>query len=260
MGAVWEAGSGLVRSFVERLGMSVWALATAASGLRTLFPGDRFARRRVVDALNDAVLHTLPIVTILSALVGAVLAFSVSRALDFAHFEPQFLSALRQGLMREVMPVLIGIFVAGRSGVALCVRIGRMINSGEIDSLRTMGADPAGYVLPAALIAFVCAGASLLVWSIGVAHLAAALLLQKEQGIPIDQYFTIMFEPAGGTDFWFGLLRGQVYALLAFAIAATEGSHATTDPGSLEIVARRTFVFSLIGLFAAAAVLSGIGA
>jgi phospholipid/cholesterol/gamma-HCH transport system permease protein len=249
-----------VRGFVERIGLSIWAVAGAVAGLAELFPGDRFARQRVVEALRDTVLHAVPIVTVLSALAGAVLAFGVSRALDFVHFEPQLLSALRQALMREAMPLLIGIFVAGRSGVALCVRIGRMTSSGEIESLRIMGADPATYILPAALIAFVSAGATLLVWGIGVAHLTAALMLQQLQGIPTGQYFAVMSEPAGSDDFWFGLLRGQVYAILALAIATAEGSNATANPRSLEAVARRTFVYSLVAMFAAAAMLSGLGA
>jgi len=260
MTTVRDGTVGIVRPWIDRVGMLVWVVSAAAIGLRQLFPGDRFARRRVVDALSDTALRPVPVITILAALVGVVLAFSISRALQVANFESVLLLALREALMREVMPLLVGIFVAGRSGVALCVRIGRMIAGGEVDSLRLMGVNPASHVLPAQLIAFLTAAAALLVWGIFIGHLAAALSLVQLERIPVEQYTFIVFDEAARKDLWFGLLRVEVYALLTLSIAASDGSTAGRDFLSIEAAARRTFVSSLIAIFAAAAVLSGLGA
>ncbi len=254
------SATSLVRGNIERAGLLVWSVGTALIGLKELFPGDRFIRRRVVDAFTDTILRPLPIVTVLSALIGLVIAFGVSRALDFAHFEPPLLSGLREALTREVVPILVGIFVAGRSGVELCVRIGRMIASGEAETLRIIGVTPSSYILPASFIAFVAAGFGLTLWGIGVAHLSSALLLQSLQGIPVARYVEMFSEPAATRDIWYGVLRAEVYAILTFAMAAVEGSGTTSDPRSLEKATRATFVYALLLILGTAAIMSGLGA
>jgi len=260
IGDIRNAGGRAIQGGVENVGLFAFFLQAAFVGLPALLRGDRFARRRTVDALSDTALRPLPIVTMLAALTGLVLAFSVSRAFHVANLEEPLLRALRSALMREVMPVLIGIFVAGRSGVALAVRIGRMIAGGEVDSLRLMGVDPANHVLPASLLVFLSAAAALLVWGDGIAHLSAALTLQQFEAIPVARYMTIVFDEGARSDFWFGVLRVEVYAMLALGIASTEGSGAGRDPQTLEAAARRTFVISLLAIFGAAAIFAGAGA
>src|SRR5205085_186945 len=67
------------------------------------------------------------------------------------------LPALSRVLVRDVSPLVIGIFAAGRVSVALAARLGGMRLRREIEALEGLGVDPARYVLSPALVAIVIA-------------------------------------------------------------------------------------------------------
>ncbi len=242
---------------VRHLGMALWLTVHALAGVPPLLVSHLLARRRVIEALFEIALRPVPVLTVLAALLGSAVAFSAALVLGVIDVDTVLLDGLRHVITRDIAPLLVGIFVAGRSGVALTVRIRRMAQGGEVDALRLMGEDPSRYVLSPALLGFFAAATALFIWAVFIAHFSAALVLDHLHAVTVGRYRALVVG-AIHDDIWYGLIRSEVYGALAFLVAAYQGSRAASGRDSLEESSGRTFVWSLIFIFAAEAVFSGL--
>jgi phospholipid/cholesterol/gamma-HCH transport system permease protein len=94
----------------------------------------------------------LPIVSLISFLVGMVSAFQGAITLHKYGADIFVADGIAIGVTRELGPLMVAIVASGRSGAAFAAELGTMRVSEEIDALRTMGLDPFRYlVLPRVL-------------------------------------------------------------------------------------------------------------
>jgi phospholipid/cholesterol/gamma-HCH transport system permease protein len=246
-------------SRTRHVGLALWLGWSAFAGLPSLLVSHRLARRRVAEALFDIALRPLPVLTVLAALLGAAVAFSAALALGVISLDAMLLEPLRRILTRDIAPLLVGIFVAGRSGVALTVRLRRMAMAGEMDALRLMGDNPARHVLSPALLGFLAAAMGLFLWAMFITHFSAALVLDWRHAVSIARYRDLVMT-AIHADIFYGFIRALVFGLLAFLVAAYEGSRAGRSRDAVEDSAGKTFVYALILIFAAEAMFAGLNA
>ncbi len=95
----------------------------------------------------------LPIVGLISILLGMILAFMSSVQLKQFGADIYVASLVAVAMVRELGPVMTAIIVAGRSGSAFAAEIGTMKVSEEVDALFTMGFDPTRFLVMPKLIA-----------------------------------------------------------------------------------------------------------
>ena len=95
----------------------------------------------------------LPIVGMISLLLGMILAFMSSVQLKQFGANIYVASLVAVAMVRELGPVMTAIIVAGRSGSAFAAEIGTMKVSEEVDALFTMGFDPTRFLVMPKLIA-----------------------------------------------------------------------------------------------------------
>ncbi len=113
------------------------------------------ARFRAVDflaVLQEVGARALPIVSLISFLVGMILAFL--GAIQLVQFGAQIYVAdlVGIGMAREMAPMMVGIILAGRTGAAFAAELGAMQANEEIDALLTFGLSPMEFlVLPRVL-------------------------------------------------------------------------------------------------------------
>ncbi len=105
---------------------------------------------RVRNALIQFVefgVHSLPIVTLICFLIGAIMAMQSAYQLD--KFGASHLVANLVGIaaMRELAPLLAAILIAGRSGSAIAAEIGTMKVAEELDALEVMGLNTTKYLV-----------------------------------------------------------------------------------------------------------------
>ncbi len=97
----------------------------------------------------------LPIVGLISMLLGMILAFMSSVQLKQFGADIYVASLVALAMVRELGPVMTAIIVAGRSGSAFAAEIGTMQVSEEVDALFTMGLDPTRFLVVPKMIASV---------------------------------------------------------------------------------------------------------
>jgi phospholipid/cholesterol/gamma-HCH transport system permease protein len=230
-GAATEAIAGNALRLVGFFGL---VLATLARGLGH---PRRWRVTSLVFHLEHTGLDAVPIVLLLSFLVGAVIAFlgaTVLRDFGASIFTVELVG---YAFLREFGVLLTAILVAGRSGSAFTAQIGSMKAREEIDAIRTLGLDPVEVlVLPRLLALLVTLPAlTLLAMLAGIlgGGVVSALALDISPGL----FLTRLHDLAGLRHFWVGMSKAPLFAFLIASIGCLEGFKVS---GSAESVGEHT--------------------
>jgi phospholipid/cholesterol/gamma-HCH transport system permease protein len=115
-------------------------------------------RNIFLQQLEEIGIRTLPVISLTAAFGGLV--FGLQTYLGFHRYigpgsEAYGGPVISLGLTKELIPILVGVMVAGRVGSAMAAEIGTMKITEQVDALFTLGADPNKYlVVPRTAAAF----------------------------------------------------------------------------------------------------------
>ena len=187
--------------------------------------------------LEQAGLDALPIVALLSFMVGAVIAFLGANLL--ADFGAAVLTVelVTFSFLREFGVLLAAILLAGRSGSAFAAEIGMMKANEEVDAIRAMGMDPIELlVLPRTLALLI---ALPLLGFVGMLSgiLGGALVGTLSLDISAALFFSRLQESTELRHLFVGLIKAPVFAFLIALTACRQGLNVR---GSAEAVGRST--------------------
>ena len=149
-----EAVGRRTASGIEEVGFA--GVLFAESLLWTLFGRMRQQPVRlnaVFAQMMQVGIQALPIVTVLAATIGLMLAIQSLYSLRLFGAESFATVGIALSVVREFAPLVVGILIAGRSGSALAARFSTMVINQEIDALRVIGISPVRYLVAPALIA-----------------------------------------------------------------------------------------------------------
>jgi len=165
----------------------------------------------------------LPIVGLLSFLLGLIIAFMSSLQLKQFGANIYVASLLAIGMVKELGPIMTAILVAGRSGSAFAAEIGTMKVNEEVDALVTMGFDPIKFLaLPKVLAAMVVV--PLLTVYADIFGIAGGLVVGI-MGLDLTAYAYLKETQTSLTllDIILSLLKSGVFALLIAGIGCQRG-------------------------------------
>lgn len=112
----------------------------------------RYRKSDLLAVMQECGPGALPIISLISVLVGMILAFLGSVQLKMFGAEVFIANAVAVGMVREMGALMTGIIMAGRTGAAFAARLGTMQVNEEVDALQTLGFSPMEFlVLPRAL-------------------------------------------------------------------------------------------------------------
>lgn len=182
-------------------------------------------------------LDAVPIVGLLSFLVGGVIAFLGARVLSQFGAQVFAVEMVSYAFLREFGVLLAAILVAGRSGSAFTAQIGSMKGREEVDALRTIGVDPVVVLILPRLLALLVS-LPLLAFLANLAGLAGGVLATWAfMDISPTLFYTRMVEYTPVSFLWLGLVKAPVFALIIAVIGCREGLKVA---GSAESVGRHT--------------------
>jgi phospholipid/cholesterol/gamma-HCH transport system permease protein len=216
----------------------------AALGIAIRHPGTvrwrdvwRICERTGADAL--------PIVSLLSFLLGVILAFQ--SAVPMKRFGAEIFVADLLGLavLRELGPLMTAILLAGRSGAAFAAEIGTMTVNQEVDALTTMGLDPVQFLVTPRIIAAVLMTPLLTLFANLVALAGGALTMQTFS-IPLVTFFKEVDSAVDFGDFMAGFVKSFVFALLIAGVGCLRGLQTQAGASAVGDSATRAVVSGII--------------
>jgi phospholipid/cholesterol/gamma-HCH transport system permease protein len=193
-------------------------------------------------ALRQSGLSILPALTLVSATVGVILGDQTVSFLQGLDLPGLALLSLGYGVVMELVPVLVGILVAGRAGVALAVRQASLIVSGEMDGLLVSGINPLQFTVGPVLLAMLMMSFAFAVWSAFVTFASAFLWLWANAGVPPVLFLDALRRSLTAADLLEALAKPLVFALVIGLVAAVNGTLAGRDPQGVGRAATRTMI------------------
>ena len=156
----------------------------------------------------------LPIVALISLLVGLILAFV--GAVQLALFGAQIYIAdlVGLGMTREMGALMTAIIMAGRSGASFAAQIGSMNVNLEISALRVMGFSPIEFLVLPRMLALILVMPILCLFSDLMGMVGGGLVSISFFDIPLTQYLHRTIESVHLPDFLIGLTKGALFGIL----------------------------------------------
>ncbi|UXN73551.1 ABC transporter permease [Devosia sp. A8/3-2] len=190
-----------------------------------------------VNQFEQIVLRAIPIVALISLVVGAIITQqTILQLRNFGAVIPVVdLAAIL--MFREIGVLLAAIMVAGRSGSAITAEVGAMRMREEFDALRVMGVDPYQALLLPRIVALVV-GLPLLAFVGAMSGSVGAAIVAVVYGdIPFDTFIGRLQDAMSIKSVVVGMIKAPVMAFLVGLIASIEGLKVE---GSSESSGRRT--------------------
>ncbi|MCT8267365.1 MlaE family lipid ABC transporter permease subunit [Afifella sp. JA880] len=191
----------------------------------------------IINQMEMIGLRAVPIVVLMSFIIGAILA--QQSAFQLRYFGAEVFSVDLLGILalREISLLLTAIMVAGRSGSAITAELGSMQMREEIDALRVMGMDPINVLILPRILALLIV-LPLLSFIAALATLAGGMMmLWLYSSITPDAFIARLHDAIDMSSFLSGLYKSPFMALIIGLIACTEGM---AVGGSAESLGRRT--------------------
>lgn len=239
-------GQGIAESYYVALEMLNFIGLTLVTLWRVLLQPRRLRVTSIFYHLEEAGLNAVPIVGLMSFLIGAVVAFMGAKILRLFNAEVFTVELVGIAVLREFGVLLSAILVAGRSGSAFTAAIGTMKIREEIDALRALGLDPMevlvlprviALVLLMPVLAFIAAllgifGGGLVVWT--AMDISPAFFIGRLQ------------ETIAMSNFWSGIIKAPFFAFVIAIVGCFQGMEVE---GSAESLGQRTTLSVVQALF-----------
>ena len=198
-----------------------------------------------ITYIEDTGVRALPIVAMISFLLGLIIAFMSSMQLKQFGANIYVASLVALAMVSELGPIMTAIVVAGRTGSAFAAEIGTMKISEEIDALFTMGFDPTLFLVVPRMIALIVVLPILTLFSdvfaIAGGLVIGVLMLELSPGAYIAQ----TIETLGMTEIIWSFVKSIIFAALISWVACLRGFQARGGAASVGNAATSAVVSSI---------------
>ncbi|MCB2012323.1 MAG: MlaE family lipid ABC transporter permease subunit [Geminicoccaceae bacterium] len=220
---VEELGAGLIVALREAFELISFFGALVSSLLVNLFRPQNWRFTSIVTHIEETGVKAVPIVTLMSFLIGIVLAYQGSSQLTQFGAEIFTVNLLAVSVLRELGILMTAIIVAGRSGSAFTAQIGMMKVNEEIDAMRVIGLEPLEVLVTPRVVALLIALPLLCFLSVVTSLVGGALVVILALDIPTAQFLQQLRSAAGIDTFLVGFVKAPVFAFLIAMVGCYEG-------------------------------------
>lgn len=234
LGHIGEAVTALWAQSVALLGFIGLTLATMLAILPR--PG-RWRMTALFAHIELSGLNAVPIVALLTFLVGAVVAFLGATILAGFGASIYTVNLVAFSFLREFGVLLTAILMAGRTASAFTAQIGSMKANEEIDAIRTLGLSPLELLVLPRVFALLIVLPALTFIAMLSGMLGGGVVCALALDISPTMYLSILQENIELKHFLVGICKAPIFAFLIAVIGCLEGFKVT---GSAQSVGERT--------------------
>jgi phospholipid/cholesterol/gamma-HCH transport system permease protein len=230
----------------EVIGFLAFLGEAAAAMLRVLVRPRRVRWRALFKAIEEAGANAMPIVGLLTFLIGVVVAYQGGQLLKTYGANIFIVDMVTLTMVREMAPLIVAIIVAGRTGSAYTAQIGTMQVTEEVDALRTIGIQPMELLVLPKVIALLVA-LPLLTLFADVLSVLGGMLVARTL---LDIGFVDFVERIPAVLSWRSLLVGvgkaPIFAVIIALVGCYQGFQVR---GGADSVGRQTTVSVVQSIF-----------
>lgn len=216
----------------------------------------RFQFPSIVTNIQAAGINALPIIGLLSFLIGVVLAYQMGLQLETygANIFIAYLSGM--AIFREFSPLITAIIVAGRTSSSFTAQIGSMKINEEIDALNTMGLSPIELIVIPKVLGLLLIFPLLIFWSDIFAVMGAMIMSKSMLQIGFSDFLIRLQDSVGLKQLMLGLYKAPAFAILIALVGCFQGFQVQLNADSVGSQTTKSVVQALFLIIIADSVFS----
>jgi phospholipid/cholesterol/gamma-HCH transport system permease protein len=198
-------GNVLVNGFFSRAGLKDWSL------------------RNVLVIVEQMGVSAVPIVVLLSFLIGVVLCYQMGLQLQEYNANIFIVDLSGLAILREFGPLITALIAAARTSTAFSSEIGSMKVNDELDALTTMGISPLSRLVVPKVLGLVVALPLLTILSDAAGMFGSMVMSQNLLAIHFNDFALRFRQVVELSSFWLGLVKAPVFALAIALVGCFQG-------------------------------------
>lgn len=214
--------------------------------LKVILHPRRLRLRAVFAIIERSGLQALPIVSLLSLLLGVVIAYQGGVQLRDYGANIFVVELVSLTMARELAPMMTAIIVAGRTGSAFTAELGTMKATEEIDALRTLGLPPVEVLVLPRLLGLLVALPLLTLVADAAGILGGMIMAKTQLEVSFTDFYQRLPQALSATSFLIGIGKAPVFALLIAVVGCFEGFSVR---GGAEAVGKHTTISVVHSIF-----------
>src|SRR5262245_4328133 len=250
---VGEAAQKLLQdvvAFVTFIGEAALSMGRYATGRA------KYLRSDVVQHIQEAGADALPIVSLISFLIGMIFAFVGVMQLRAFGAGIYTANLVAVAMIRDMSPIMTAIIMAGRTGAAYAAEIGTMKVNEEIDALTTLGIDPMDFLVTPRMLALVLMIPALTMYASLMGIIGGAIVGLAMIDASFQQYVQQTISSVKLGDLFTGLLMCVVFGALVALAGCQQGIACGTSAMAVGQATTRAVVMGIVLIVVSASLLT----
>lgn len=217
-----------------------------------------YLRSDLVQYIQEAGAEALPIVSLISFLIGMIFAFV--GVMQLQNFGAGIYTAdlVAVAMVREMAPIMTAIIMAGRTGAAYAAQIGTMKVNEEVDALTTLGMDPMDFLVTPRVIALIVMLPMLTLYGSLMGILGGTFVGLSMLDVSLVQYASQTVNSVGLNSLLGGLFKSVVYGSLVAIAGCQQGLACGNSAMAVGQSTTRAVVMSIVLIVVSASILTVI--
>jgi phospholipid/cholesterol/gamma-HCH transport system permease protein len=255
-------------SFVDRVGESsiaFWRSSLEMVGfigeasvafMRLLVGKAQFRPSDLLLTMQECGAQALPIVSLISILVGIILAFIGAIQLKIFGAQIYVASLVGIGMVRALAAVMTGIIMAGRTGASFAAQLGTMQVNEEIDALKTLGISPMEFLVLPRMLALFFMMPLLSLYADLMGIIGGLIIGVSMLDLSFMEYYNKTCESVHLNDLWVGLFSAAVFGVLVALAGCLRGMQSGRSASAVGEATTSAVVTSIVSIVVAMAVIT----
>ena len=206
--------------------------------------------------IDAAGLRAIPIVCLISFMIGLIIAFVGHMQLEMFGAEIYVAALVAISMVRIVGAIMTGIIMAGRTGASYAAEIGSMRANDEIDAIQTMGISPMEFLVLPRVIALTITMPLLTIIADAVAILGGMCVAILIMNVSIAEYWQTTLDWISFNNFAVGVFHGWVFGWVIAITGCICGLRAERNAAGIGRATTRAVVMAIVGCIVATAILT----
>ena len=230
-------GRNAATTLEEMVAMLSFVGESAAALAGSITHPQRIRWRPILHNIRSAGFDALPIVGLLSFLLGIVVAYQGAAQLRQYGANIFVADLVGLSMLREFAPLITAIIIAGRSGSAYAAQIGTMAVTEEIDAMRTLGIEPLDLLVLPKILALLIVMPLLTVFADVLGVFGGMIMAQAQLGVGFDDFLDRFVKAVSVTSYLIGICKAPVFAAIIAVVGCFQGFR---TKGGADSVGRQT--------------------
>lgn len=232
------------------LGETVFAVGNLLRGKA------RFRTSDLLYQIEAAGPSALAIITLISTLVGLILAFVGAVQLRLFGAQIYIADLVGLGMAREMGAMMAAIIMAGRTGAAYAAQLGTMQVNEEIDALKTMGISPIEFLVLPRLLALCLMMPLLCIYADFMGIFGGALVSALMLDISFFEYYQQLQSAVALQHFIIGVVKAGIFGVLVATSGCFRGMQCGRSASAVGFAATNAVVSSIVLIVVADAIVT----